>query len=394
MAKFNLTGSKTVVELKKEFNEAFGSQLKVYYKNKIADDAATLGELGLKADNEFECRANRTAGSFIAAFAEMGLKVKVYTPDEWVAVLDGLTLESTGKVKKNATKADMESMAGYQREAADKITPNSEKKDTQNGPKGPYDDFVKILNESSNLIYVPTDEINEDGITLEYPNSDDPQEALDQVYSPFMDVENGDIECAENVQSVCLSKDGLYCDVDSDIALAVLGGEIITAINRSTAIMVVGDITYSCEDGEFTALDSQREDIEQLEDVASDGSNFLLIDKLRDDIIIEDDDNVYYDAENDDEDSIDEFFRILEELSAEDEMEKIRNLEFANEQELVDYLDNDPDDIDLAYKLICAAYMKWYGYTEDDEFYVNCTTYYFNDNKDFHYERETDIDFG
>lgn len=116
MAKFNLTAGKTAGELKKEFNEAFGSKLKVYNKNKIADDAVTLGELGLKADSEFECRANRTAGSFIAAFAELGLKVKIYTQDEWVAVLPGLTLEATGKVKKNATKADMEGMEGYQRE--------------------------------------------------------------------------------------------------------------------------------------------------------------------------------------------------------------------------------------------------------------------------------------
>lgn len=119
MAKFNLTGSKTVAELKKEFNEAFGSNLKVYNKNRVAEDTVTLGELGLKADTEFECRSSRTAGSFIAAFAEMGLKVKVYTSDEWVAVLPGLTLEATGKVKKNATKADMEGMEGYQREEKD-----------------------------------------------------------------------------------------------------------------------------------------------------------------------------------------------------------------------------------------------------------------------------------
>lgn len=116
MAKFNLTGSKTVAELKKDFNKAFGSKLKVYSKNMLAEETATLGELGLKANNEFECRSSCTAGSFIKAFAEMGLKVKIYTPDEWVAVLDGLTLEATGKVKKNATKADMECMVGYQRE--------------------------------------------------------------------------------------------------------------------------------------------------------------------------------------------------------------------------------------------------------------------------------------
>ena len=124
MAKFKLTGNKIVAELKKEFNEAFGSKLKVFDKNKVAEDTVTLGELGLKEDQEFECRSSRTAGSFIAAFAEMGLKVKIYTQDEWVAVLNGLTLESTGKVKKNATKADMEGMEGYQREFDEKKQEN------------------------------------------------------------------------------------------------------------------------------------------------------------------------------------------------------------------------------------------------------------------------------
>jgi len=43
---------------------------------------------------------------------KLGLKVKVYTSDEWVAVLGGLTLEQSGQVKKAATKADMEKMVG------------------------------------------------------------------------------------------------------------------------------------------------------------------------------------------------------------------------------------------------------------------------------------------
>ena len=42
--------------------------------------------------------------------ADFGLKVKVYTSDKWVAVLDGLTLDLAGKVKKNATKVDMEKL--------------------------------------------------------------------------------------------------------------------------------------------------------------------------------------------------------------------------------------------------------------------------------------------
>ena len=100
-----------VADLKATFNACFGAKLRVYSGRSQAEDSATLGELGLTKEGEFECRPSLTVGSFIERMlSEYGLKVKIYTPDEWVAVLDGLTLESAGKVKKNAAKADMESM--------------------------------------------------------------------------------------------------------------------------------------------------------------------------------------------------------------------------------------------------------------------------------------------
>ncbi len=100
-----------VADLKAAFNACFGAKLRVYSGRGQAEESATLGELGLTKEGEFECRASLTVGSFIERMqSEHGLKVKVYTCDEWVAVLDGLTLESAGKVKKNAVKADMESM--------------------------------------------------------------------------------------------------------------------------------------------------------------------------------------------------------------------------------------------------------------------------------------------
>lgn len=105
-----------VADLKAAFNARFGAKLRVYSGRSQAEESATLGELGLTNEGEFECRASLTVGSFIERMqSEHGLKVKVYTCDEWVAVLDGLTLERAGKVKKNAVKADMESMIAYQR---------------------------------------------------------------------------------------------------------------------------------------------------------------------------------------------------------------------------------------------------------------------------------------
>lgn len=124
MAILNLTKNTTVEALRKEFNDAFGAQIKLYNGNKKAEMSDTLGSLGLTTEGEFECRSSITVASFIERMAQShGLKVKVYTCDEWVAVLDGLTLESAGKVKKNAVKADMESMIAYQRTDSDTETP-------------------------------------------------------------------------------------------------------------------------------------------------------------------------------------------------------------------------------------------------------------------------------
>lgn len=116
MATLKMTSSTTVGELKKQFKDSFGSSLRVYKGGRIADDALVLSEIGLKTDGVLECRSSLTVAGFINRMMnDHGLKVKVYTCDEWVACLDGLTLGFTGKVKKNAVKADMECMIAYKR---------------------------------------------------------------------------------------------------------------------------------------------------------------------------------------------------------------------------------------------------------------------------------------
>lgn len=128
---FVLKNSTKVSELKQAFNERFGSLLRVYEGRSQVDDAATLAEVGLTNEGTFECRGNLQVGTFITRMAEEhGLKVKVYTCDDWVAVLDGLTLTASGLVKKNATKADMETMLAGPSEgaAASGKTPVSEVK--------------------------------------------------------------------------------------------------------------------------------------------------------------------------------------------------------------------------------------------------------------------------
>jgi outer membrane protein OmpA-like peptidoglycan-associated protein len=124
MAVLNLTKSTTVAQLKKEFNETFGAVLRIYSGRSQAEETTTLGELGLSNEGTFECRSSLTVVRFIERMQnEFALKVKVYTCDDWVAALDGLTLESAGKVKKNAVKADMESMIAYQRTEEVEVAP-------------------------------------------------------------------------------------------------------------------------------------------------------------------------------------------------------------------------------------------------------------------------------
>lgn len=116
-----------VSDLKTQFNEKFGSVLRVYSGRSQVENDVTLSEAGLTAEGIFDCRGNMLVGNFITKMMEeYGLKVKVYTCDEWVAVIDGLTLSASGIVKKNAVQADMEAMLTGDDTAPAGVTPVSE----------------------------------------------------------------------------------------------------------------------------------------------------------------------------------------------------------------------------------------------------------------------------
>ena len=116
MAKFKITKTTTVDELKKQFADEIGGTLRVYDGRSQVEDDVTLVSIGAKT-GELECRTSRTVGKFEEAFnEEFNLKVKVYTVDDWVHVLSGVTLESVSKIKRQARKADMEQFVAYKRE--------------------------------------------------------------------------------------------------------------------------------------------------------------------------------------------------------------------------------------------------------------------------------------
>ena len=103
-------GGLTVGSLTGAFKKQFGAVLRIYNGRSKADDGMSLQEVGLKQEINTTFDGKQTVGVFIEQMAKAGLKVKVYTCDEWVAVLDELTLEQAGKVKKNAKKADMDAL--------------------------------------------------------------------------------------------------------------------------------------------------------------------------------------------------------------------------------------------------------------------------------------------
>lgn len=116
MAKFKITPTTTVAELKEQFRNEVGCVLRVYQGRSEASDEATLVSLGAK-EGELECRTSRTVGKFEEAFQnDLNLKVKVYTKDNWVKVLDGITLATAAELPNGMTKAKMEEYLSYKRD--------------------------------------------------------------------------------------------------------------------------------------------------------------------------------------------------------------------------------------------------------------------------------------
>ena len=103
-------GNLTVGSIAEAFKSQFGAVLRIYNGRSKADGGMSLQDVGLRQEISTTFDGKQKVGDFIAQMAKVGLTVKVYTCDDWVAVLDGLTLEQAGKVKKSATKADMEKM--------------------------------------------------------------------------------------------------------------------------------------------------------------------------------------------------------------------------------------------------------------------------------------------
>ncbi|MDD7134123.1 MAG: WG repeat-containing protein [Bacteroidales bacterium] len=116
MAKLVITVNKSVKELKEEYKKSFGTELRVYNGRSEADETSTLSELGVTNEGTVECRGSLTVGSFVSKlYREYGLKVKVFTPDNWVSVLAGISLAKAAGLKKQISHCEMESYISYKK---------------------------------------------------------------------------------------------------------------------------------------------------------------------------------------------------------------------------------------------------------------------------------------
>ena len=240
MAEFKIDGRMKVKKLKEDFFNEYGGVLRVYKGKERADDDASLASIrsnDAARGGELACRSNRSVGNFKKEMWDVfGIKVQVATKDDWIIVLDGITLSKIKDIPNYASKESMQEFLGKASHAAKEIETSNDIKEGGNM----YEDILKQL-EGKKLIYVPTYEKNEDGCSLNEIDMDCLYDAYSQINAPIGDYENGEISCFEECDKVDLSKDGVFFNPKTYEAVAILGGQIISALCNEGETLRVGD---------------------------------------------------------------------------------------------------------------------------------------------------------
>ena len=164
MVIFKITGNTTIKSFSKAFKDEFGATLQIYDGRLKAEDNVKLVDIGAKT-GIFECRANRTVGKFVEMMQQdYNLKVKVRTADDWVTVIDGLTLNRINDLPKQPTKTMMEEFVSYQRDK--KMDDEIKREEITTSESSDYPTYEECV-----AMYPPKKggeryEISEDGKTL------------------------------------------------------------------------------------------------------------------------------------------------------------------------------------------------------------------------------------
>lgn len=121
-----------------------------------------------------------------------------------------------------------------------------------------------------------------------------------------------------------------------------------------------------------------------------------VLDWLREVCIVETENEVYYDAESSEKNTVEMFIKNLKAQNVEEENKLLEKLSFKSAKDFIVYLKEDRDGMHLAQKMVAAAYCTRKGIAIDDntDLYVKEQLYYLNDSRDLHYEYAIDIDLG
>lgn len=107
MATLYIDNATTVADLKRQFRNAAGGTLRVYDGGSTAPTDTLLTSLRT-TPGELMFPMSCTVGEFEKSMREVrSLKVKVFTADNWVKVLDGIALGKVAELPKQATREKM-----------------------------------------------------------------------------------------------------------------------------------------------------------------------------------------------------------------------------------------------------------------------------------------------
>lgn len=112
MAEIKINGRMMVKELRDLFFNEFEGVLRVYNGRSAAADDVTLASISMNScgeDKEVICTGSKTAGEFAGEMMDiLGVRLKVATKDDWVAVLDNIVLSQIKDIPAKATREHME----------------------------------------------------------------------------------------------------------------------------------------------------------------------------------------------------------------------------------------------------------------------------------------------
>lgn len=252
MAKFKITPTTTVAELKEQFRNEVGCVLRVYQGRSEAPDGATLVSLGAK-EGELECRTSRTVGKFEEAFQnELNLKVKVYTKDNWVKVLDGITLAVAGQLPNGMTKAKMEEHLSYKRdeeESAEVV--NEETAESVEVPEENCDTSKSLCKVSDDILNSIDEDDFRDG--LAYVNINDKYGYVDRIGNIVISPKFDSVRSfRDGIAEVCINDKYGYIDITGRFVIEPIFDCINNYFFEGYAIVCYNDM-YGCidKDGNF-----------------------------------------------------------------------------------------------------------------------------------------------